>query len=152
MKPLTRAIALSLALSAFPACATLNRTQIGAENPFAAARTDEQRAYALIETYAAFLEEATDLIKRDDVPLAIKQAIGRAEATATPSMDLLRIALSTYLRARADYTLAKDKPQLERATALLAIAGLRLREAEKTARASLHELQTQLAAARQRKA
>lgn len=48
-----RALALGLALAATPACASLQLGETRIENPLAAARSIDQRAYALLHAYAA---------------------------------------------------------------------------------------------------
>ncbi len=125
--------ALLLALSATPACAALQTPKF--ENPVAAAQTADQKAYALLASYAAVLEEATDLVADPALPVAAKRALVRAEAVATPAVQTLRIAFVGYLRARADYeAITRDRPKAERAAAALAIAAVRLDEALTAAR------------------
>lgn len=132
---------LCAALTLAPACTTLKDTTPQLENPIAAARTREQVALALLHTYAAVLEEATDLVARPDVPIEAKRALGAAERAATPSFDVVRIAIAAYLRARGDYEGARNGSNMERAAAALAIAGVRLEEASRQAKPPLTELQ-----------
>lgn len=136
MADMLKTLALAVALVLTPACSTLQTPKL--ENPVAAARTADQKAYALLASYAAVLEEATDLVRDPLVPAAAKQALVRAERFATPAAETLRIALVGYLRARADYeAIAKDRPSHERAAATLAIAAVRLDEAFTAARGPL---------------
>jgi hypothetical protein len=136
-----RALALGVALALTPAGAACTSLSAKVENPLAAARTPDQAAFALLQTYASVLEEATDLVQRPNVPIEVKRALGAAESAATPALDLTRIAVVAYLRARADYESARDRPSLERAAAGLAIAGVRLEEAMRAARQPLGALQ-----------
>lgn len=131
---------LALAIVATPACAALRPYAL--PNPIAAAQTPEQTALALIESYAATLEEATDLIADPGVPLSVKRALGAAERAATPSVDLVRTAFVQVLKARADWqsVTASDRTGAERAASALAIAALRLDEAIRAARAPIAAL------------
>lgn len=138
-----RALALALALAVTPACASV---QVGAtriENPVAAAQTLDQRAYALLNVYAAVIEEATDIVRDPVVPLGFKRALGQAERVATPAAETLEIAFAAYLRARADFDAASSDGQaaLERAAIALAIAAQRLNEAVAAAQAPVGELE-----------
>ena len=108
-----RTMALAIALVSMPACAAMEIPKF--ENPLSVARTADQKAYALLASYAAVLEEATDLVRDPLVPTPVKQALVRAERVATPAAETLRIALVGYLHARADYeAIAKDRPTHER--------------------------------------
>ncbi len=136
-----RTMALAIALVAMPACAAMETPKF--ENPLSVARTADQKAYALLASYAAVLEEATDLVRDPLVPTPVKQALVNAERVATPAAETLRIALVGYLHARADYeAVAKDRPTHERAAAMLAIAAVRLDEAFAAARGPLGEFAT----------
>ena len=131
-KPL-RAILLACALAATPACASLNTPKF--ENPVAAAQTADQKAYALLASYAAVLEEATGIVRDPSLLAVAKRALIRAESVATPAAETLRIAFVGYLRARADYeAIGNDRPKTEKAAASLAIAAARLDEALTAAR------------------
>jgi hypothetical protein len=131
-----RMMALAIALAAMPACAAVQTPKL--ENPVSVARTADQKAYALLASYAAGLEEATDLIRDPLVPSQVKQVLVRAERAATPAAETLRIALVGYLRARADYeAIGADRTRLERTAAALAIAAVRLDEAFLAARGPL---------------
>lgn len=133
-----RTMALAIALMAMPACAAVQTPKF--ENPVAVARTADQKAYALLASYAAVLEEATDLVRDPLVPVQVKQALVRAERVATPVAETLRIALVGYLRARADYeAIGADRTKLERTAATLAIAAVRLDEAFAAARGPIGE-------------
>lgn len=97
MKHPLRSLALALALAATPACAALGVRPL--ENPVAAARSLDQRAYAVMLSYAAMLEEAGDIARDPAVPRAMKVALGRAEAAATPPVEALGAALALYRQA-----------------------------------------------------
>lgn len=127
-----RALALALALAATPACAAVRAPTLA--NPVAAAQTADQKAYALLETYAATLEAATGLVRDPALPVEAKRALIRAEAAATPAAETLRIAYVGYLRARADYAALGDRAKPERTVAAVAIAAMRLDEAIAAAR------------------
>lgn len=134
-----RALALAIALAETPACAALNAPKF--ENPVAAAKTAEQTAYALLETYAAVLEEATDLVRDPATPASLTQALARAERAATPAAETLRAAFVGYLRARADFeALPAGTPRAEKAAATLAIAAVRLDEAMRAAHRPITDL------------
>jgi len=127
-----RALLLALMLAATPACASASHA-----NPVAVAQTADQKAYALLASYAAVLEEATDLVRDPALPADARRALIRAERIATPAAQALRIAFVTYLRARADYEAAATLPERERTAAHIAIAALRLSEAIGAAQAPL---------------
>lgn len=91
-----RVLALALALAATPACASLPFGEMRIENPVAAARTLDQRAYALLQTYAAGLEEAADLARDPSTPADVRRALARAEARAAPAIEALYAAFSLY--------------------------------------------------------
>jgi hypothetical protein len=138
MRTLLRVFALSLALCAVPACASIQAPRF--ENPVEAGKTADQKAYALLASYAAVLEEATDLVRDPNVPVPVKRALVTAEGAATPAADTLRIALVAYLRARADYeAIGPGRPPQERTVAALAIAAVRLDEAFTAARGPLSQ-------------
>lgn len=138
-----RALALGVALAAMPACASLNAGETRLENPAAAARTPDQRAYALLHAYAAIVEEAADIVRDPAAPLALKHALGRAERAATPAVETLQIAFTSYMRAQADFeaATAADSPALESAAAALTIAANRLSEAIAAADRPVAELE-----------
>lgn len=139
MKHPIRVITIALALAASPACAALAPFTA----PVVAAQTLDQRAYALLHTYAAVIEEAADVVRDPAAPDAVKRALARAEAAATPAAEVLAATVSAYLRARAEY----DAAGTESATLAFAIAAQRLGEAIETARGPIEEL-TALVAAR----
>jgi hypothetical protein len=138
-----RALALALAITATPACASMQVGQTRIENPVAAARTLDQRAYAALHAYAAVIEEATDIVRDPAAPLGFKRALGQAERIATPAAETLEIAVATYVRARADFEAASGvgTAELERAATALTIAARRLSEAIEAARAPIAELE-----------
>jgi len=138
-----RVIALTLALAATPACASLSLGQTRLENPVAAARTLDQRAYALLHAYAAIVEEATDIARDPAAPLAFKRALGTAEQAATPAAETLAVAVRAYVQARADFEAASDhaQPVLQRSAVALAIAAHRLNAAIEAAEAPIAELE-----------
>jgi hypothetical protein len=143
MKQPLRVLALALALAATPACASLNLGETRFENPATAARTLDQRAYAMLNAYAAVIEEAADIVRDPAAPLAFKRALGQAERAATPAAETLQIAVVAYLSARADFEAAtsESQPTLERAAAGLTIAARRLGEALERAEAPISDLQ-----------
>ncbi len=138
-----RVLALACALAATPACAALKIGDTKFENPVSAARTLDQRAYALLNAYAAVIEEATDIVRDPAAPLGFKRALGQAERVATPAAETLEAVLAAYLRAQADFEAASggDAHALQRATTALSIAARRLNEAMETARTPIGELQ-----------
>jgi hypothetical protein len=138
-----RILALAVALAATPACASLQLGSTRIENPVAAARTLDQRAYAVLNAYAAVIEEATDIVRDPAAPLAFKRALGQAERAATPAAETLEIAVAAYVCARADFEAASgaSQPTLERAAAVLTIAARRLSEAIDSAQAPIAELE-----------
>lgn len=138
-----RALALACALVATPACASLQVGQTEIVNPVAAARTLDQRAYAALHSYAAVIEEATDIVNDPAAPIGFKRALGQAERVATPAAETLQIAVASYVRARADFEAAsgETQPTLERAATALTIAARRLSEALTSAEAPIAELQ-----------
>src|SRR5262245_47791808 len=138
-----RVLALAAALAATPACASLQLGETRLENPAAAARTLDQRAYAVLNAYAAVIEEATDIVRDPAAPIGFKRALGQAERVATPAAETLEIAVAAYVRARADFEAAtgQSPAALERAAAALTIAGRRLGEAIEGARAPVGELE-----------
>ncbi len=108
MKHPRRTLALACALTLTPACASLQLGGTQIENPIAAARTLDQRADALLNAYAAVIEEATDIVRDPAAPLAFKCALGQAERVATPAAETLQIAVTAYVGARADFEAATD--------------------------------------------
>ena len=136
-----RVLALPCALTLTPACAALHLTT---PNPISAAQANDQRAYAVIESYAALVETATIIVRDPSVPLEAKRAIGRAEAAATPSVATLEAAFAAYLRARAAYAAASstDDNGLKRAVNALNAAAEALSQAISRAQASIAELQS----------
>ena len=138
-----RALALGLALAATPACASLQLGQTRIENPVAAARTIDQRAYAILHSYAAMVEEAADIVRDPAAPLSLKRALGQAERAATPAAETLQIAVAAFVRARSDYDVSAsaDRPALERAATALTIAANRLSEAIAAAERPVGELE-----------
>lgn len=143
MRHILRTLALACALAATPACASLQIGETRIENPVTAARTLDQRAYAVLHAYAAIIEEATDIVRDPAAPLGFKRALGQAERAATPAAETLQIAVSAYIRARADFEASSgaSAPTLERAAAALTIAARRLNEAIAAAQAPIAELE-----------
>lgn len=145
-----RVIALAFALAATPACVSLPLGGTRIENPVAAARTLDQRAYALLHAYAANVEEAADIVRDPAAPAAFKRALGEAERLATPAAETLAIAARGYVRARADFEAASDsgQPALQRAATALAFSAQRLSEAMAAAEAPIGELEALIRARR----
>ena len=138
-----RVLALACALALTPACASLQFGQTRFENPISAAQTIDQRAYALLHSYAAIVEEATDIVADPATPVAFKRALGQAERVATPSAETLQIAVSAYIRARSDFDAASGANQttIQRAATALSAAARRLNEAVTAAQAPIAELE-----------
>ena len=109
MRHALRTIALALAIAATPACASVRAGQTEIVNPVSAARTLDQRAYALLHSYAAIIEEATDIVRDPAAPMAFKRALGQAERIATPAAETLEIAIAAYVNARADFEAAHER-------------------------------------------
>jgi hypothetical protein len=97
----------------------------------------------LLHTYAAIVEEATDVVTDPEAPVALKRALGQAERAATPAVEALQIAVSTYLRARAGFDAASGASQtaIGRAATALSIAARRLNEAMAAAQGPVSELE-----------
>lgn len=138
-----RVLALACALTITPACAALQLGPLRIENPAAAAQTVDQRAYALLHGYAALVEEATDIVADSATPLAFKRVLGQAERAATPAAETLQIAVTGYMRARADFDAASSSNQtaIQRAAIALSVAARRLNEALAAAQAPIAELE-----------
>lgn len=138
-----RTLALACVLMLTPACASSTTETARFENSISAARTIDQRAYALLHAYAAVIEEATDIVRDPSAPLAFKRALGQAERIATPAAETLEIAVAAYVRAQADFDAsgAEGQSVVERASAALAIAARRLSEATIAAQAPIGELE-----------
>lgn len=138
-----RALVLALALAAAPACAAFHLGETKFENPAAVANTLDQRAYALLRTYAAVIEQATDIVRDPATPLALTQALARAERVATPAVEAMQIAVTAYIRAQADFESVSqtDDSGLQRTNAALAIAARRLSDAISAAQAPIAELE-----------
>jgi hypothetical protein len=141
MKHPIRALLLGFALAMTPACASIGQAPL--PNPVSAARTLDQRAYALLHTYAAIIEEATDVVRDPATPFAFSRALGQAERVATPAAETLEIAVAAYLRAQADFESAsgESQPALERAALALTIAAQRLNLAIAQAQTPISELE-----------
>ena len=142
-----RALALACALTLTPACAALH---LNAPTPISAAQANDQRAYAVIESYGALVETATIIVRDPVVPIEAKRAISRAEAAATPSVQTLEIAFSAYLRARAAYeaTSRSDDNAMTRAINALNAASQALGQAIDRAQTPVAELQSLINAQR----
>jgi len=143
MKHPLRALALGLALAATPACAAFQAGETHFENPIAAARTIDQRAYTKLHASAAIVEEAGDIVRDPAAPIALKRALGQAELAATPAVEVLQIAVVAYVRAQSDFGAATHdgQPAIERAAAALAAAARRLNEAVTAAQAPMSQLE-----------
>ena len=89
------------------------------------------------------VEEATDIVADTATPLAFKRALGRAEQAATPAAETLQIAVTAYMRARADFDAASgaNQPAIQRAATALSVAARRLNEALAAAQAAIAELE-----------
>ena len=128
-----RVVALACVLAFTPACASLPKF----ENPMAAAQSVDQQAYALLATYAAMLEEATDVVRDPVTSPSVRTALGRAERAATPAIETLQVAASAYLRAKADLAASSNPNTIT----TLTVAANRLNQAITAARGPVGELQ-----------
>lgn len=137
------AAALIGAAATVPGCAGPGVSPPAAINPMSAAQALDQRAYALLNTYAAIIEEATEVVRDPDVPMAFKRALGQAERVATPAAETLGIAVAAYAAAQAEFQAAssESQPVLERAATGLAIAARQLNSAVLAAQAPIDELE-----------
>jgi hypothetical protein len=141
MTKIFRSAAVALALAALPSCSTFAPR---IETPFAAARTIDQQAYALIGAYAAALETAAAIAADPATPHAVKAALAKAEAVATPLVETVEAATLSYLKARADIAALAEQPEAARDVGVLAIAATRLSQAIEAARAPVAALQAAL--------
>ena len=141
MRTILRALALACVLAALPACSSLG---VRTENPFVAAKTIDQEAYALIGTYAATLEEATDIVRDPATPASVKKALAKAEAVATPLVETVEIATIAYLKTKADTASLSGAPAPTRAAATLTAAATHLHDAILAAQAPVKALQAAL--------
>lgn len=96
-----RTLALALALAAVPACSALR-----AANPIPAHATAEQQAYAFLGAYALTLDQATIIVRNPSTPPRVKTALARAEAAATPAVELVKIAAVAHRRGKSASTAA----------------------------------------------
>lgn len=66
-----------------------------------------------------------------------------AEQAATPAAETLQIAVTAYMRARADFDAASgaNQPAIQRAATALSVAARRLNEALAAAQAPIAELE-----------
>jgi hypothetical protein len=96
MSRLLRTVTLAVALSATPACAVF-----AARTPTAtqAVASVEEQAYLLVGAYALVLDEATRLVRDPSTPKTVKIALGKAEAAATPALELVKVAAIAYRQA-----------------------------------------------------
>lgn len=148
MRHSVRTLTLAIVLALTPACASFDGDRI--DNPIAAATSLDQRAYALLQTYAAMIEEATDVVRDPATPLAMIRALGLAERMATPAAETLGVAVAAYVRARGDFEAAsgQDQSTIDRAALVLAITARRLNETIEAAKAPIGELQSLVRARR----
>jgi hypothetical protein len=102
MSRFIRAAILGIALSALPACAALAGKAQTEQTPV----SDDQQAYLLIGSYALVLEEAARFVRDPRTPKAVKTALGKAEAVATPSVELVKVTAIAYRQARDGETQA----------------------------------------------
>lgn len=128
MKRFLRVIAIALVMAATPACATFAPRSV---NPLEAAESVDQRAYALLNSYAAVLEEAADIARDPAVPIELKRALARAEAAATPAVEALNAALRVHLERRDDASAAQLRETREAAEAPVAAVAQLVRGRER---------------------
>lgn len=136
-------LALASTMAATPACSSLRLGETRIENPVAAARGADQQAYALLQTYAAIVEAATEIARDPDAPAVLKRSLAQAERAATPSVEALGIAVRAYVRAREDLAASPS----DSAAQALSIAASRLVEAVDAARAPISDLEALVRAA-----
>jgi len=72
-------------------------------DPFKAAETPAQRGYAIEASYNILLEDALEIASAPTTTAAVREAIQRAEAQATPVIDSLSDALAAYEVERAKF-------------------------------------------------
>lgn len=81
-------------------CAAVLVTACGSLNPFSAARTLEQRAYAAYGSFVVFEEQGAKLIQSPEVPASVKRSIQQADRVAKPAADQLKAAADSLLTAK----------------------------------------------------
>lgn len=83
-----------------------------ANNPITAAKTIDQKAYALYGTFVVFEEQAVAIVVSPATPSTVKDAIRKADNIAKPVADGLLVAVRQYLvvqRQLAAGTTTNDK-------------------------------------------
>jgi hypothetical protein len=143
MRQPLRVLLLACVLTLTPSCAGFRLDPPAISNPVDAAQTPDQRAYALLGSYAALVETATDIVRDPSVPIEAKRALGRAEAVATPTAQALEAAFAAYLRARNGFEAASggDQSSVSRAASDLSNAAKALGDAIAAARAPIAALE-----------
>jgi hypothetical protein len=145
-RPLLRAFAsltLGAILAVTPGCASFPIGAATVENPVAAARGADQRAYALLQTYAAIVEEAADIVRDPHAPAALKRALVEAERVATPAAETLGAAARAFVAAHVEREAA---PRSAGAAQALAVAATHLTEAVFAAERPIGELEARVRA------
>ena len=92
-----RTLILACVLWLAPACASAPN-----ERPVASAHSLEQRGVALVQAYAIILDAAAQIVRDPATPVAVKEALVRAERVATPAVEVLALALRAHAQIRSD--------------------------------------------------
>src|SRR5690606_5619380 len=79
----------------------------GVFQPYEAAETTEQRAYAVSKSYNVLLESARDIVVNEALPADLRRAVQAVEARTTPVIDELDKAVVAYTVERAKFAQAK---------------------------------------------
>lgn len=89
-----RTVFFATAFLVLTACASLN--------PMSAAKTNEQRAYALYGTFVVFEEQAAKLVQSPSVSPSLKQSLRDADARAKPAADGLMAVIDDLIKVQAE--------------------------------------------------
>lgn len=88
-----------LALGILQACATAN--------PFAAAKSTEQQALALYGSFTILKEQAAKLYIEPGTSPSMKEALSKANAAVTPTMNLMYESVIQVKQVRQDFASGK---------------------------------------------
>ena len=69
--------------------------------PVRAAKTVEQKAFALYGTFAIYQEAGVDIVRNETLPIGVRRAVQNADAAAKPIADSLLAATLEAQRVRA---------------------------------------------------
>jgi len=110
MKALSKVLLVAAAL-AVSACAL---------NPFATARTLEQKSYALYGSFVIFEEQGAKMMLSTEVPNSVKFRLQQADSAAKPAVDALKDAADSVIAAKRQLAEgATDKEKVSIAVANL---------------------------------